>query len=188
MRRSTQSLTAIWLLGHFASLPAQNPPPFEPGAWVSISAPDCGVRSLVGTFTAYEGGNVGVKPDQEQSSVWVPLTSVTNFKRSSGLKSSAGTGALIGLLAGGAVGAVVGVATYEECHAVGFMACFMSPNSAGEQAVLGGLAGLLFGGGLGALIGAFVKTDRWEEVPLDRLRVSIVPRRESLALALSVTF
>jgi len=188
MRRSTLSLTAVWLLVHFAGLPAQNPPPFEPGARVSISAPDYGVRRLVGTFSGYEGGNVGVKPDQGQSSVWVPLTSVTNFKRSSGLKSNAGQGALLGLLAGGVVGAVVGAATYEKCQAVGFMACFMSPNSAGEQAVLGGLAGVLLGAGLGAIVGANVKTDRWEEVPLDRLRVGFVPRRDGFELVMSVTF
>jgi hypothetical protein len=27
-------------------------------------------------------------------------------------------------------------------------------------------------------VGALIKTDRWEEVPLDRLRVSFAPKRD----------
>jgi hypothetical protein len=42
---------------------------------------------------------------------------------------------------------------------------------------------------VGGIIGAFIKTDRWEEVPLDRLRVSFAPQRDGrFALGLSVAF
>ena len=44
------------------------------------------------------------------------------------------------------------------------------------------------GAGIGAGIGALSKTDKWEEVPLDQLRVSIVPRRDGFALGFSVAF
>jgi hypothetical protein len=45
--------------------------------------------------------------------------------------------------------------------------------------------GVAFGGGIGAVY----KTDRWEEVPLDRLRVSIVPLRDGrLGFGLEVRF
>jgi hypothetical protein len=48
----------------------------------------------------------------------------------------------------------------------------------------------MFGGAaVGLVVGAFTKTDRWEEVPLDRLRVSIVPQRDGrFALGVSVSF
>jgi hypothetical protein len=48
-------------------------------------------------------------------------------------------------------------------------------------AALGGLAGA----GLGAIIGGWIRTERWEDVPLERLRVSLTPRTGSL-LGLSV--
>ena len=188
MCRTVLFLSTALLMVPFASLTPQEPLPFQPGSRVRLSTQGDGVRHLVGTFSGYEGGNVGIKPDQKQSSVWVPLTSVTSFKRSSGLKSNTGKGALIGLLAGGAVGAVVGASAYEECQEVGFMACFMSPKSAGETAAIGGLAGGLLGAGIGAIVGALNKTDRWEEVPLDRLRVSFAPRRDGFAFGLRVSF
>ncbi len=51
--------------------------------------------------------------------------------------------------------------------------------------VIGGVLGTAFGG----LIGLQIQTDRWEEVPLDRLRVGFAPRQDgSLALGLSVRF
>jgi len=62
--------------------------------------------------------------------------------------------------------------------------------SLGEYAgaVLGGaLLGGLAGAGLGALVGSTIKTDRWEAVPLDRLRVGVVPDRDRW-LTLSVRF
>ncbi len=45
------------------------------------------------------------------------------------------------------------------------------------------------GGVVGGIIGYFVKTERWEEVPLERLRVSLTPRGDGqVALAFSVNF
>jgi hypothetical protein len=45
------------------------------------------------------------------------------------------------------------------------------------------------GGFVGGGIGAMSSSERWKEVPLDRLRVSIVPLRDGrFALGLSVAF
>ena len=46
------------------------------------------------------------------------------------------------------------------------------------------------GGGLvGGTVGYFNKTERWEEIPLDQLRVSLNPQREGgFALGFSVRF
>ena len=189
MHRETLSVTAVWLLVHFAGLPAQNPPPLEPGARVSISAPDHGVRRLVGTFSGYDSGSIGIKPDNEQSSVWVPLNSVTRLQQSRGRKSNTRKGALIGSLVGGAFGAAAAAATYKECVSESWMDCFMQPESAGQAAAWGGLITGLLGAGVGALIGASEKTDRWEEVPVDRLRVSFAPQPDGrFAFGLSVAF
>jgi hypothetical protein len=49
-----------------------------------------------------------------------------------------------------------------------------------------GVGGAIVGG----LLGAFVwKTDKWEEVPLDRLRMSVVPQRDGRhGLGVSIAF
>ena len=59
-----------------------------------------------------------------------------------------------------------------------------------EGAVAGAAVGIgAVGAVVGALAGAFTKTDRWEEVPLDRLRVSFVPQRDGgFGVGLSVSF
>ncbi len=43
-------------------------------------------------------------------------------------------------------------------------------------------------GVVGAVVGGMIKTDRWEEVLLDRLRVSFVPKGDGFALGFSVAF
>ena len=186
--RTVTSFAVVLLLISVANLQAQESPSIQSGARVRVSASGEAYRGLIGTVSGYDSWSIGIKPDNEQSSVWVPLNSVTRLQQSRGQKSNTRKGALIGLLAGGAVGAVVGAFAYEECQEVGFMACFMSPGSAGETAALGGLAGGLLGAGIGALIGASSKTDRWEEVPLDRLRVSFAPRRDGFAFGMRVAF
>jgi hypothetical protein len=57
--------------------------------------------------------------------------------------------------------------------------------SCGAECVAIGATG---GALLGALFGALIRTDRWEEVPLDQFRVSVMPRRDGIALGVSVRF
>ena len=49
---------------------------------------------------------------------------------------------------------------------------------------VGGGLGLLFG----TIVGLAVKSDRWEEVPLDRLRVSFAPGRDRVSFGFSFAF
>jgi hypothetical protein len=51
------------------------------------------------------------------------------------------------------------------------------------------LSGGLPGGLLGLGIGSLIRTDRWEEVPLQRLRAYLIPHvRGGVALAFSLAF
>ncbi len=89
------------------------------------------------------------------------------------------------LVGGVAVGAIA-IATYEECE--GGFGC-VGDFGSGFAALVGGLVGGLGGGAVGALIGSSVKTDRWKEVPLDRLRVNLGPRRDGrFGVGMSVKF
>ncbi len=63
--------------------------------------------------------------------------------------------------------------------------CPVDWGKAGSTAALGGVIGAAIGGG----IGGSIKTDRWEEVPLDRLGVTLAPQRDGrFAFGLSVAF
>ena len=55
--------------------------------------------------------------------------------------------------------------------------------------LIGMLTGVLVLGGTGELIGNSIKTDRWQAVPLDNVRVSFVPQRDGrFTLGMSVRF
>ena len=41
---------------------------------------------------------------------------------------------------------------------------------------------------LGAGVGALVQTDRWQTVPLDRVRVTLTPARRGVGVAVSIGF
>jgi hypothetical protein len=156
---------------------------------VRVSASSDGIRHLVGTLSGYDGENAAIKADKEQKSMWVSLTSVTRIQQGYGREPNIVEGVIVGLLVGGIGGAVVGSATYEECVPEGWFDCMFTLDSEGQAAALGGLVGVLLGAGLGAITGAFIKTERWEEVPLDRLRVSFAPKRDGrFALGMTVSF
>ena len=104
-----------------------------------------------------------------------PLTTVARIELSRGRRSHSFAGMGVGFLVGTA--AVYGL--------------FSSSESAVSGAVSMALA-VLFGGGPGAGLGAFagslVVTEGWQDVTLDRLRVSILPRRNGVGFGASLRF
>jgi hypothetical protein len=94
-----------------------------------------------------------------------------------GKKSNAGTGALFGAAAGLVLGGIWGSGNLAR-DADG-----TNSSQLGNAAL-----GALGYGLLGFFLGALIRTDRWEEVPLDRLRMSLAPQREAVAVALTVSF
>jgi hypothetical protein len=155
----------------------------RPGARVRIARPmicpphtNCtggSPQQYVGTFVTWSDDTLLVQSNG--STIVLPLDAVTKLEVSQGQKSNTVVGALVGLLIGGIAGAAIAKATHEECE--GGWGCFgdLGPRFvAGAGFVIGGLGG----GGVGALIGRSIKTDRWEEVPLDRVRVSFGLQRE----------
>ena len=110
-----------------------------------------------------------------------PLASVTRLDVSRGQKSHARLGVIIGAAAG-----VFGTLAYCEGGNCGLSILYGPENDVTSVlAIAFGIVGVIVGGNVG---NAF-KTDLWEEVPLERLQVSLVPQRDGrFALGFSVRF
>ena len=144
----------------------------SPGDRVRVTTPDRGRYD--GTVHAIPGDFLTV------DTLTVPRASITRLEVHRGRKGHALLGAGIGAVALGAVGVAAGI---EFCESFG------SCSTRDEAAALGGGAGVLVGGLMGLGIGALIKSDRWEEVPLDQLRVNFAPQRGGrFAFGLSVAF
>ena len=178
MRTRGWLMLAVFGLCGNTAVDAQDSRAIMVGVRVRITAPDLDIYKYDGTVAALRGDTLTVGPVQ------VPLASVTRLDVHQGRKGNVGKGAMIGTLVGVPTGLALGVFYQQACSNssdIGETCVALVPIGA----VAIGLAGALVGGTVGALI----KTDRWEEVPLERFRVTLAPQRNGrFALGLSVAF
>ncbi|UCC84510.1 MAG: hypothetical protein JSW46_06170 [Gemmatimonadota bacterium] len=162
------------------NLLAQQEPFIEPGDTVKVAVDG----------VAHEGIVLALKPDtllldvrDATAPLALLLASVTSLKVKRGQESRALIGGLKGLLLGAGGGAFLG---YLSC------ACEPKESDCVDTNVTKGvLIGGVFLGGIGFAIGSGIKVDRWETVPLDKLRVGLVPQRTGrlgLAVCASIRF
>ena len=165
MRLLSIALAAALFL-QIESVSAQQLPLVEVGSRVRVFAPHILESRIVGTVAEFAADSMVLHPD----GVVIPLTSVLRLDVSGGKRISVGK--VVGLGLGGAiVGGAVGYVSND----------YGEYNSSGDRMLLrlqnAGL-GAGVGFGVGLIAGFLWKADRWEEVPLDRLRVSFAPRRD----------
>lgn len=147
----------------------------RPGARVRLSLKADPVRferqRVLGLLVGFEGDTMLVSHQPGGPGRAVPLDKVETFEVSTGRKSSAGKGALIGLAGGAAagVGAALIVCDDDECVGSGY------GSYKGLVAGVFGVGGALFGAGVGALVGGRFHGDRWERIPLEELRMGMEP-------------
>jgi hypothetical protein len=158
---------------------AQDPPPIDPGARVRVSTSSAADERIVGTLAALQSEALVVDVEGHSEPVTLPVASVTRLEVSTGRKSKTATGAGIGFGIGAAAGTVLAL-----------MFCSDPDNACGAGSFLGGSVLLgLPGAGVGALIGSGIKVERWETVPLDRIRVGLTSQPgRPLALSVTLTF
>ena len=161
------AVLAVGLLVPLASLEGQ----LQSGQRVRVTAPDCGLDRQPATFQAFDNDTLVLGPMK------CPLASVTHLDVHRGRKSAALLGAGIGF----GVGTALVIALQSTPSA-----CSPEPCDAGDWATaiyyVGG-----FGAGLGILVGLVFRSDRWEEVSLDR--VSFAPQRDGrFGFGLSLRF
>ena len=174
------SLALLVSLGLAPVTQVQGQQPLSPGQRVRVTAPSLDLDKHTETFRALRGDTLVLE------SMWLPLSEVARLDMYAGRHGHPWRGAAIGGVVGGAVG-FISYCVFAGTISDGSDFC------AGEtdevypyRALVLGIAG---GALIGAAIGAAIKTDRWKNVPLDRLRVSLVPQRDGrLALGLAVSF
>lgn len=161
--------------------------PLDPGQRVRVTAPAAGFPQTSGNYQHVERDTLLIHVPQPQAEFQRPLAlhialdDVTQLEAFRGRRTSAyrvlmfaGGGTLLGAGVGWLVKSAVG-----ECDGT---YCF------GEARRYAPLIGAVAGFSVGALVGSVWKRDRWEEVPLDDLRVSVVPVRNGVGLGASVAF
>jgi hypothetical protein len=132
-----------------------------------MGAQRVGVEGAVGTVLALRPDTIVVDNDEL---LVLAISSLTKLEVSRGTESRARTGGIVGLVGGAVAGAVICIAS--QCSLTSQSGEPLEDeglNSIALAAALGGVAGY----GVGVLIGSTIKVDRWEDVPLDRLRVTI---------------
>ena len=179
MRHAT-FLVAVLAFVPLATATAQELPPVKVGDRVRVTAP--GVHRLEGPVLLLTTDSLVMRFEYgAPNRLAIPLASVTRLELSMPGASRAGQGALTGLAIGGGGGAIVAVTVCAGS--------FYLEDAAGLCVLAGAV---IFGAGgalVGAIIGDMTTGTRWEEVPLDRLRLQVAPQRDGrFGLGLSVRF
>lgn len=190
-------LFAVLFLAPFTDTVAQKQW-LQPGRRVRLSSPSTDLHNAVATVLWLHGDTVVVRSGgfrvnghghrlTDTTVTSVPLAAITELAVQRGTRSNTGTGAAMGLGVGALVGVGLAVATSaseKECSSDA-MFCW---ETTGADYAGGVVAIALLGGALGAIVGAVTKTDKWEEVPLDHLQVSIAPTRNGLGIGARIAF
>ena len=135
----------------------------------------------VGTVSALSTDTGTLRVEGEATELAFALNSVTSLELSRGRESWGWwKGGLLGFVGGGVIGLFIGGAVVgaSDCDDWACLGPFFSGLFVGAD------VGLLSG----AAIGGLIKTERWDEAPLDRLRLSFAPRQDGIAVGLSVSF
>jgi hypothetical protein len=171
------------LLGQ-AAAPAAS---LQPGTRVRITQP--GQQPRIAAVVTGSGDTLFVRWPEFANTTAIPLAEVSRLEVSTGRHRNVLKGALVGTLSAGAVGGVLGAATYAPCTSTEAFGCLLEPAGRGESALLGGVVGGVLGLIVGTLVG-LPSREGWQRMPLDTRRVSVAvtPRASSTGLGLSVRF
>ena len=137
-----------------------------------------------GVVVRTDADSLTVSLGRGQPPVRIPLASVERLEVARGRRTTAREGALVGGLAGGVLGGLVaGGITKTLCE----IGSDCRVETAQASLVGAGLFGAA-GAAAGALIGLAMKTDRWERLPVDRVRVGIRPAPSGAGVQVSLAW
>ncbi len=165
------SIASVLALAAVADLAAQQDTLVATGVWVRIwTAPRAG-DPLTGSLKNVTSDSLVLELDDSGQSVALARADVAKLEVSQGRNDYALVGAGLGLLVGAAVGWEIG----------------------GDVGDIGDgvfvLLGITTGGAvLGAVIGSKIGGENWEEVPIDEIRVGLLPAADGVVVSASIRF
>ncbi len=166
--RRIASLVAMLVIVAPPDLFAQQAMPVAPGDRVRLSAPGVVAGQVVGTIKELSPDTCVLQVEGRPWPVVLPLGSVTQLEVSRGHESKSRMGILVGGGLGFLGGYLVGTQT-SLCET-----CGGSDEKQKTGLAFGTICGLL-GAAAGGELGAKSRAERWEEVPVEQLRVTIRP-------------
>src|SRR5688572_25391774 len=136
-----------------------------------------------GVVVATDAESLTVSLGSGKPPVRFAIASLERLEVARGRRSAAKEGAITGGILGGAFGV----------FAISVVSAVLCDNASGCDASAGAyLAGTgIFGAGgagLGALVGLAIKKDRWERVPMSRVRVGLQPVRGGAGVGVSIAW
>jgi hypothetical protein len=178
MRCTTCSLIGLLIVPGLVVC-AQQPIAVSVGQRVRVRTDSEAARVVTGTLVGQDSLAIKVQVVQpELTVVTVPLARIKQLEVRTGRQSNAGSGALIGFGVGAGLGLAMGITAANDS--------FLQAD-AGEVVAVTVVTGLV-GAGIGSLVGLATGGDRWEVVRPAGMRISLVPRRSSVLVGLSLTF
>jgi hypothetical protein len=170
----TMTCAFVAASGAFPQEESRASPSITVGSRIRLLAPAVVTGRIEGMVIQLDGKSLLVG-GEDRTPVSVSREAITQLEVSTGRHRQT----LKGMCIGAGIGALLGFAT----GCVPMVGC--DERNRGGAALIYALPGALYGAGIGALI----KRDRWSAVPLDRLRVTLVPTRgRGLGLSLSMSF
>jgi len=160
--------------------PAQDAAPLAHGTRLRLTTAT-GDRPLVGRLVAADAATLTLQAPGQSEPVVVRRAGLTKVEMSAG-RHSRGRGALLGAAIGAGAGAVIGA-----------VAGAASGDDEGDEAygaVAGASVTAVLLGSLGAVVGLAVPpSEKWQELPLDHVRLTLSPvRGRGLAVSLGFVF
>ena len=174
VRRDWAGTLAVLAIG--AQVPAGESVIVEPGSRVRFSTNSSAPLSI-GTVAAIEADTLVLRRADDGATLRIPTGELRSLEVSTGKRSQAGRGAMIGTAIGAIPGLLVSFGDYsEDVHGDG-----PSPVAVAAMGAAGGAV-------LGAAIGWAVKAERWVPAELQEASVAVVPVPGGVAVALRIAW
>ncbi len=166
----------------------QQPNMLEAGARVRLTSPTLESDQRIVRIVSPGTDTLVFQSERNPVTRRLALKDISAVERSLGEKRRTGSGAVIGLLAGAAIGGILGYTAQERtCENAGLTGCLILPASAGQSAALGGIVGGLAGLLVGTTVGWLSKSERWQRVPLNG-RPAVAPSPGGVVVSIALPF
>ena len=193
-------LAAIVVASLSYDLSAQKNENIYPGARIRLLAPPKITERITGRVSAVKPDTLVLFARGSNVPLIVPFSSITELEVTKYRKSMAKPGAIVGAVVGGLALTIVGLSEFEDdcpnkCPPEDWppglhfdcsdYSCFGFSRPA--KIFIGAFAFTWLGGGAGFLVGNLIKSERWETIPTEQLKIGFRMNHQK-NLLLSVSF